>query len=318
MASIAVLPILIGLAVDYAIQFQARFDEAVDERRSRAPRRRRLAAARGGPAIATACLATAAGFLALQLSPTPMVRSFGLLLVVGVADRLPARADRGFAALSACAASGGARGTPARARRSRCPRCAARRRGATAPAHASPRRPQRSRRRDHQPRAGPRRRRWRSRSAAGWPAPGSRPSPTSASWRRRTARGAGPERAAGRRPASPASSTSSSRSPRPHRPGDDRAGWRGFKQRVLEQNGFRGEFPSCRKARDLPGPALSDFVADAAAARVSRAADHAPCRGAAALRPAPGGPARSATGLPATRAASPSGSAPSRSTTSRR
>ena len=30
MASIAVLPILIGLAVDYAIQFQARFNEARD------------------------------------------------------------------------------------------------------------------------------------------------------------------------------------------------------------------------------------------------------------------------------------------------
>ena len=30
MASIAVLPILIGLAVDYAIQFQARFDEEVE------------------------------------------------------------------------------------------------------------------------------------------------------------------------------------------------------------------------------------------------------------------------------------------------
>ena len=29
MASIAVLPVLIGLAVDYAIQFQARFGEAV-------------------------------------------------------------------------------------------------------------------------------------------------------------------------------------------------------------------------------------------------------------------------------------------------
>ena len=29
MASIAVLPVLIGLAVDYAIQFQARFDEAL-------------------------------------------------------------------------------------------------------------------------------------------------------------------------------------------------------------------------------------------------------------------------------------------------
>ena len=34
MASIAVLPVLIGLAVDYAIQFQARFNEA-------APRGRR-------------------------------------------------------------------------------------------------------------------------------------------------------------------------------------------------------------------------------------------------------------------------------------
>ena len=31
MASIAVLPVLIGLAVDYAIQFQARFDEAVEK-----------------------------------------------------------------------------------------------------------------------------------------------------------------------------------------------------------------------------------------------------------------------------------------------
>ena len=28
MASLAVLPVLIGLAVDYAIQFQARFNEA--------------------------------------------------------------------------------------------------------------------------------------------------------------------------------------------------------------------------------------------------------------------------------------------------
>lgn len=76
MASIAALPILIGLAVDYAIQFQARFDEtgSVEE-----------AAARGGPTIAAACVATAAGFLALQLSPVPMVRGFGWVLIVGIA-----------------------------------------------------------------------------------------------------------------------------------------------------------------------------------------------------------------------------------------
>ncbi|HEX8689287.1 MAG TPA: MMPL family transporter [Solirubrobacterales bacterium] len=69
MASIAVLPILVGLAVDYAIQFQARYDEGPGA---------------GAPTIGTACLATAAGFLALQLSPTPMVREFGLLLIVGI------------------------------------------------------------------------------------------------------------------------------------------------------------------------------------------------------------------------------------------
>ena len=98
-ASIAVLPILIGLAVDYAIQFQARFDEAVDNG-WRGADAARVAAARGGPAIATACLATAAGFLALQLSPTPMVRDFGLLLVVGVGIAFALALTAGFAALS--------------------------------------------------------------------------------------------------------------------------------------------------------------------------------------------------------------------------
>jgi hydrophobe/amphiphile efflux-3 (HAE3) family protein len=76
MASIAALPILIGLAVDYGIQFQARFDET---------RSARDAAAAGGPTIGAACLATAVGFLALQLSPIPMVRGFGWLLILGIA-----------------------------------------------------------------------------------------------------------------------------------------------------------------------------------------------------------------------------------------
>jgi hydrophobe/amphiphile efflux-3 (HAE3) family protein len=76
MASIAALPILIGLAVDYAIQFQARsaeLDSVVE------------GATRSGPTIAAACAATAAGFLALQLSPIPMVRDFGWVLVLGIA-----------------------------------------------------------------------------------------------------------------------------------------------------------------------------------------------------------------------------------------
>ncbi|HXS47845.1 MAG TPA: MMPL family transporter, partial [Solirubrobacterales bacterium] len=100
MASIAVLPILIGLAVDYAIQLQARYDEAIALGAAPGADAARFAAVGGAPAIATACLATAAGFLALQLSPTPMVRGFGLLLVVGIAIAFALAFVAGFAALS--------------------------------------------------------------------------------------------------------------------------------------------------------------------------------------------------------------------------
>ncbi len=87
MASIAVLPILIGLAVDYAIQFQSRVEEALSERPGMAAALAHAARA-GAPTIAVAALATATGFLVLLLSPVPMVRGFGLLLVVGVAVAL--------------------------------------------------------------------------------------------------------------------------------------------------------------------------------------------------------------------------------------
>src|SRR3954470_1508274 len=100
MASIAVLPGLIGLAVDYAIQFQARFDEARSRRpRADAGEAARSAAAAGGPTIATAGLATAVGFLVLLLSPVPMVRGFGLLLVLGIVLALGCALTAGFAAL---------------------------------------------------------------------------------------------------------------------------------------------------------------------------------------------------------------------------
>jgi hydrophobe/amphiphile efflux-3 (HAE3) family protein len=99
MASIAVLPILIGLAVDYAIQFQARFDEALAAGSS-GPPAARAAAIAGGPTIATACLATAAGFLVLLISPTPMIRGFGVLLTVGVGIAFVLALTAGLAALS--------------------------------------------------------------------------------------------------------------------------------------------------------------------------------------------------------------------------
>ena len=93
MASIAVLPVLLGLGVDYAIQYQARIGDpptaAGAERAARA----------AVPTIATAALATAAGFSVLLLSPVPMVRGFGLLLAAGVGIALALALTGGTAAL---------------------------------------------------------------------------------------------------------------------------------------------------------------------------------------------------------------------------
>ncbi len=61
MASIAVLPILIGLAVDYAIQLQARYDEALIETTTPLEAAR-AAASRAGPTIAIAVLGNGGGF----------------------------------------------------------------------------------------------------------------------------------------------------------------------------------------------------------------------------------------------------------------
>ncbi len=98
MASIAVLPILIGLAVDYAIQFQSRVQEARTQKGSGLEAIAQAAAA-GAPTIAAAALATATGFLVLLLSPVPMVRGFGLLLVVGIGVALACALTAGSAAL---------------------------------------------------------------------------------------------------------------------------------------------------------------------------------------------------------------------------
>ena len=97
MASIAALPVLIGLAVDYAIQFQARYNEAAERGE---PEPAVAAVTSGGPTILTAGVATATGFLVLLLSPVPMVRGFGALLVLGIVIALVCALCAGFAALT--------------------------------------------------------------------------------------------------------------------------------------------------------------------------------------------------------------------------
>ncbi len=112
-AYVAVLPVLIGLAVDYAIQFQSQISEVLEpgpERPSRADVARAAcaAAAKGAPAIATAALASVAGMLVLLLSPVPMVRGFGLLLVLGIALAFVCALGAGSAAMVLATAGIGA------------------------------------------------------------------------------------------------------------------------------------------------------------------------------------------------------------------
>src|SRR4051794_20127198 len=100
MASIGVLPVLLGLAVDYAIQIQSRVREEGDVER---------AALLGVPTIVTAGAATAAGFLVLALSPVPMVRQFGLLLVAGIVLALACALTAGIGVLVLAGRSSGPR-----------------------------------------------------------------------------------------------------------------------------------------------------------------------------------------------------------------
>jgi uncharacterized protein len=98
-AQVAVLPVLVGLAVDYAIQFQSRAGEILA---AGAPGKRaavREAARVSAPTIATAVAASAAATLVLVLSPVPMVRGFGELLAVGIAFAFACALIVGAAAL---------------------------------------------------------------------------------------------------------------------------------------------------------------------------------------------------------------------------
>jgi hydrophobe/amphiphile efflux-3 (HAE3) family protein len=115
MASVAVLPVLIGLAVDYAIQLQSRFNEEARGSPGSARAAASRAASLGGPTIAAAGAATVVGFLVLLLSPVPMVRGFGVLLVIGIGLGFACALTAGFAALTL--AHDGAEPLPAPLRR---------------------------------------------------------------------------------------------------------------------------------------------------------------------------------------------------------
>lgn len=83
MATMAVLPILIGLGIDYPIQFHNRYQEELSRNHSVG---KAIAVSFGNmmPAVGVALLATVVGFATLYISDVPMIRDFGLILVIGV------------------------------------------------------------------------------------------------------------------------------------------------------------------------------------------------------------------------------------------
>lgn len=82
MAVVGAFPVLIGLGIDYAIQFHARFDE--ESRKGPLEQAVFMTITKTGPAVLYAMLATSMGFLAMFVSPVPMVQGFGLVSIIGV------------------------------------------------------------------------------------------------------------------------------------------------------------------------------------------------------------------------------------------
>ncbi|WOF17146.1 RND family transporter [Methanoplanus sp. FWC-SCC4] len=80
---VAAFPVLIGIGIDYAIQFHSRFDEEI--RKSTTKEAVYTTITSSGPAILLAMIATGLGFVALSaLAPAPMVGDFGIICIIGI------------------------------------------------------------------------------------------------------------------------------------------------------------------------------------------------------------------------------------------
>ena len=83
LVTIAGLPILIGLGIDFAIQVQNRLHEELHFNRSAKPFHETMVHI--APPLLIATIAAVVAFMAMQLSRVPMIRDFWLLLALGIA-----------------------------------------------------------------------------------------------------------------------------------------------------------------------------------------------------------------------------------------
>ena len=83
MVSMAVFPVIIGLGIDYSINLQNRYDEEI--KKGESPSKAVInSVTHIGPAIGIAVLIECLGFSAIFFSHVPMIRDFGLGLIIGV------------------------------------------------------------------------------------------------------------------------------------------------------------------------------------------------------------------------------------------
>lgn len=83
MSTMAVLPVLIGLGIDYSIQFHNRYNEEVSRNKSVSDAIR-TSIIQMFPTVLIALVSTIIGFVTLYISEVPMVRDFGLMLSMGM------------------------------------------------------------------------------------------------------------------------------------------------------------------------------------------------------------------------------------------
>jgi hydrophobe/amphiphile efflux-3 (HAE3) family protein len=99
LVTIAGLPILIGMGIDFAIQMHNRVEEELLVDRSPDPFAMTLRWL--GPPLVVAVVAAVIAFISMQISEVPMVRDFGVMLAIGIVVLLVAGVAVSLAALGA-------------------------------------------------------------------------------------------------------------------------------------------------------------------------------------------------------------------------
>lgn len=82
MATMGALPILLGIGIDYAIQFHSRLDDEI--RTHSLYDALRITITKTGSAVFFAMVASALGFVAMQVSTLPDIRQFGAVAILGL------------------------------------------------------------------------------------------------------------------------------------------------------------------------------------------------------------------------------------------